>query len=103
MSLHEKLRELRGYLNRCIEIVDSLIAFLHFSPPPSEAEVSSGESQYGSVDGDELQIPSPPPLVRQYGMYQPIDISDEEEVKLDVPPSRRNADGSITYIRQCWD
>jgi hypothetical protein len=103
MSLHEKLRELRNSLAYSVEIIDSMLALLHFDPPPSQ-DVSSGESDYASADDSDRQIiPSPPPLVRQSGLYPPIELTDDDEVKLEIPPSRRNADGTITYIRQRWD
>jgi hypothetical protein len=118
MSLPEKLRELRANLTHSIEIIDSVFAFLHFSPPPtppSDQSGSSGESDYNSSDESErFQNLSPPLLVHQNAVGtlewfpgsegSPIAIdsssSDEEEEKQPQPRSRINPDGSITYIRQ---
>ena len=99
--MHQKLRELRFQMEIMIQVVDSMLAALNLSPPPSEAS-SSGSSSYASeAEDDVVDLPSPPSLVRQNGQYYaPIEIDGEEDSRLIIPSRIFNADGTITYKKQ---
>ena len=100
MSVREYLLELKISLLQNVDALNQALALI-----PEEGEsVSSGESAYAS-EIEDRQIPSPPSLVRQNGEYPPIELSDEEELKLEEPiPSKLFArNGSKNYKKLDYD
>lgn len=79
MSTHDKLRELKQWLEHSLEVVNSLLAFIHFDEPDS----TSSSSTEGESSSEELLLPSPPPAVRgtRWG-----DEADDDQYYLPPPP-----------------
>ena len=95
MALRAYLLELKISLQHNIDALDQALALI----PEEDESSSSGDSDY------ESDVPPPPSLIRQNGEYPPIELSDEEELKLSepIPTKLFAANGSKNYKKFDYD
>jgi len=95
MSAHQKLLNLRAWLEECLEAVNSLLRFMYFHDESSSDE-SSGYNSVVEVDEenpstiidipDDDTLPDPPVLKRQTAQYK---RSSSPWTEKEFPPSPR--------------